>query len=248
MKHLIFIGLLFGAVSCSTVHFMEVQPMNGERLHELPEELQGTWYGDDSVSYIRHYPTYSEDFSVHRDSLGNIVDTTIRYTYLSDSLRLYKGGDYYVYNDRFTNGTWRIMVVKTRKNGDIDHYYIDDPIFYSKLKGLNIDSAETIAYLYIEEIDDIAGVDTVLVNPTIKQLESDEFSNVQNAYIGGQIRIKDLKKIAKRKYLFYTYKADGTIYAPEPDIEQVEGPSEAEEKYWEMHMHAERKITETEGD
>lgn len=224
MKFILPIALSLILTSCLTVSFNQPQPKDGQRLKEFPEKLQGKWKMDDG-DFIMIDATGIGTSNLIVDSLNNIIDTSYRYTSLSDSLRIYEGGKYYVYNEQSSNGSWTFAVTKVDFKGNIYNYLCDDFKFYSSLKGLKVDSASYMVQHYLHEIDELITLDTTVYNPSVKELSKINNDEIEWIYFNGQIRIRDLKKITVRKNLISIYKVDGTIEIEEQESDLEEGNS-----------------------
>ena len=219
MRILFLFGALAILVSCHTVRFVNPQPLNGERLRSFPVELHGIWrLQDEGTIEFREDVVIATEF--HRDSLGTVRDTTYEYTYLNDSIQLYRADDYLVFNELKTNGYWRIMAVRQEKKGAIGLYFCDEYSIYGKFKGLTIDSASLLYDQYVAEIDDLVSVDTMLVHPTLKSLKKDRKDQVSYVVMNGQMHPKDLKKICREEFLYMRLMQDGTIYIPKLELDE----------------------------
>lgn len=218
MKWLFLSALILTLVSCSTVNFTQPQPLGGERLHVMPSELQGTWYNEGGESLI-FKENYARAQEFQKDSLGTITDTTYEYTYLSDSILLFKADKYFVFNELRESGNYRVMIAQTEKKGAIGFYFCDDPMVYGKMKSLRMDSVQAYYYEEVAGSDELVDVDTLLILPGIKDLEH---YYINSAWFGGQMLPKELKKVCREEYLNFRLMPDGTVYYPKLDIEEEE--------------------------
>lgn len=217
MKNLVYFLILLGLVSCSTVHFNEPQPKNGTRLHDFPVEIQGSWIADSGESMsITESQIITENFE--HDSLGNVVDTNFKYQLLSDNLQLYRKGNYFVFNEQYDDGSFRILVGQKEANGDLSFYFCDDPQVYGKMHELKMDSASVYIAEYNSEIDDFIDYDSLIVAPKRKDLRQENIQQVQFVHYSGQLKQRNLKKVCREEYLYCILKSDGTIFVPESDI------------------------------
>lgn len=221
MKLLIAFFLFISLSSCLTVSFNQPQPKDGDRLQVFPEELRGTWTENDGDFFTIDAGGIGSSTLIY-DSLENLIDTTYKYNALSDSLRMYQGGRYFIYNEQASDGTWIFAVTKVDAKGNIYNYICDDFKFYLNLNGLKADSASYHVQYYLDDIDEFRDFDTTIYNPSEKELSEIEVDDLQRVYFNGQIRIKDLRKIAIRKNLISIYWADGTAEEMKPDSEQEE--------------------------
>lgn len=199
--------------ACNTVDFYQPQPLNGERLSAIPQELQGVWKVPEGER-IEYTAEYFREEHFQKDSLGTVIDTTWQYTYLSDSIQLFRGEKYFVFNAQNDEGYWNFIVHRLEKNGAIGLYYCDDYTVYGKMKGLIMDSVFLNSQYYVDDLDEFAYKDTVLIHPTIKEIDALEYDNIDDVLVSGQIRIKDLKKVCRKEYLICRLLPDGTIYYP----------------------------------
>lgn len=216
MKLLIAISFLITLTSCLTVSFNQPQPKDGKRLQEFPEELQGTWKMKDG-DFLTIDDAKITLSKMINDSLNNVIDTSYNYTNLSDTIRMYRGGNFYVYNVQSSNGSWLFALAKVDSKGNIYNYLCDDFMFYAKLKGLKADSASYQVQHYIHETDELNTLDTTIYHPSVKVLSKIANDDIRWVYFDGQIRISDLRKIAIRKNLISIYKVDGTVEEIEED-------------------------------
>jgi len=221
MKFFLFILIVFSIASCNTVHFNEPQPKNGTRLYSFPEALQGSWTDNSGESMtITASQIISENFQ--HDSLGNIIDTSYKYESLSDTIQLYEKDGFFVFNEQYADGSFRIMIAHPKKNGDIGYYFCDEPQVYNKMRGLKIDSADLYMVEYVSEIDDFIEYDTLLVAPQQKELYSDNVQQVSSVYYSGQVSIRQFKKICREEFIYFILKSDGTVYVPESGGEEIQ--------------------------
>ena len=227
MKFILLIALSLILTSCFTVSFNQPQPKDGQRLKEIPEKLQGKWIFDSGDSLMID-ATGIRTSTHNLDSLNNIVDRSYKYTSLSDSIRIYEGGKYYVYNERYNDGSWLVAVTKVDFKGNIYIYYCDDVKFYSRLKGLKVDSVSYTVQHHLHDIDELITLDTIVYNPTVKELSKIDNDEIQWIFFNGQIRVKDLQKIAARQNLKSIYKVDGTIEEKKQESDSEEGNSAKE--------------------
>jgi len=239
MKFISLIALSLILTSCWTVSFNQPQPKDGQRLKEIPEELQGKWIKNNGASLmIDATGIGTMNIIVEVDSLNNnIVDTSYNYYRLSDSIRIYRGGKYYVYNELRGDGAWGFAVTKVDFKGNIYNYYCDDVKFYRRLKGLKVDSVSYILKVdsvfnmeedHLHDIDELIISDTIVYNPTVKELSKIDNYEIQWIFFNGQIRVKDLHKITVRKNLISIYKVDGTIEVKRLLYNSEEGSSAKE--------------------
>jgi hypothetical protein len=224
MKFLIFPLVLLLVVSCTSVEFSQPQPVGGERLTTMPAELLGTWHAPTGESLIfKDNYVQAQDFK--KDSLGTVVDTTYEYTYLADSTFLLKADKYFVFNELTESGTYRIMVAQQEKKDAIGFYLCLDAPFYGKIKSVQLDSADVQIQYYDEDLGEEVYYDSLLIQPSSKDLMDSRVSLISTLWIGGQLRTKDLKKICREEYLYFRLMPDGTIQLPkkeEVDIEEEE--------------------------
>lgn len=227
MKVLIAISLFITLTSCLTVSFNQPQPKDGNRLQEFPEELRGTWTKDDGDFFTINAAGIQSSNLIY-DSLENLIDTSYKYTALSDSLQLHQGGKYYVYNMQDSEDMWNFAVVNVDVKGNIYTYLCDDAKFYSELKGIKVDSLSYSGQHYLEGTDEFLDFDTTIHNPSAKEISKMDYADLRNVYFNGQIRIRDLRKIAVRKNLISIYRSDGTVEeanreseTDEPEVEEV---------------------------
>ena len=230
MKFISLIALSLILTSCWTVSFNQPQPKDGQRLKEIPEELQGKWIKNNGDSLmIDATGIGTMNIIVEVDSLNNnIVDTSYNYDRLSDSIRIYRGGKYYVYNELRGDGAWGFAVTKVDFKGNIYNYYCDDVKFYRRLKGLKVDSVSYTVQHHLHDIDELITLDTIVYNPTVKELSKIDNDEIQWIFFNGQIRVKDLQKIAARQNLKSIYKVDGTIEEKKQESDSEEGNSAKE--------------------
>lgn len=225
MKVLFAISLFITLTSCLTVSFNQPQPKDGNRLQEFPEELRGTWTKDDG-DFFTIKASGIQSSNLIYDSLENLIDTSYRYTALSDSLQLYQGGKYYVYNMQDSEDMWNFAVVNVDVKGNIYTYLCDDAKFYSELKGIKVDSLSYSGQYYLEDSDEFLDFDTTIYYPSAKEISKMDYADLRNVYFNGQIRIKDLRKIAVRKNLMSIYRVDGTVEEMDVDSEEEDNMSE----------------------
>lgn len=195
---LIILSLLFS--SCAHVYFTEPQPDGGARIYEIPEELFGEWMDDNGGLEID--VTGIMDISLNRNTDGNIIDTSYRKTELSDTMRLYKTKNLYVFNYRDGSDYWELVVIQKMKNGDIKFYQTANPEIFVKDKRLRLEEAKYI----------IDGEEQVVND--LKSDNTDE-SGFKFAVFSGQMKVKTLRKILKEEYLMVALLNDGTIYIPQ---------------------------------
>ena len=203
----VFLFTIFSFIlsSCVQVYFIEPQPKGGILLTEIPEELQGKWTLASSEFIIdkRGYTFYQ----IGTDTLSNSSDTIYERVNLTDSVRLYKSKRFYIVNSREDDKNWEIVVIKKLRNGDIYLYETRDPEFYIKDRNLKLVSAK----YEIDDRDTIVGS----LNPYFEGS-----SRFQSAIFSGQMKLKGIKKIAKKKNIIFILKKDGTLVNPSRDIEE----------------------------
>lgn len=196
MKALYFLTFLSVIISsCSSVSFLETQPNGGTLLNEIPEELHGNWLVEKSSISIS-----KNGFDINSPEIKNA------HIILSDTFRLYKANNYYVFNFSMKDKEkWEIILLKKLKNGDINIYETRDYRLFTKDKNLKI---ETIHYGNTGE-----PIDTT-VNKINKDLH--EKSSYQQALFSGRMNIKTLDKITKNeRNILLSLKKDGTIISME---------------------------------
>jgi hypothetical protein len=191
-----------------------VQPLNGERLTSFPIELQGTWGAEkgDSIS-IQQSAIVSK--SSHFDSLGALTAIHTERTQLTDSLLLYKSGKYYVFNELSKAGYYTITIVEKDRKGNLNHYFCDDPFQFKNIHELTVDSASVFVSEYDSSNDEIIEYDSVLVEPSIKELKNNSLFQINGIYFSGQITPQKLKRLCKKRFLYMRYMTDGNVYIPE---------------------------------
>jgi hypothetical protein len=196
MKTLYFLTFLSVIItSCSSVSFLEPQPIGGTLLNEIPKELHGNWSVErDSIAINKN------GFDINSPEIKNA------HIILSDTFRLYKANNYYVFNFSETNKEyWQIILIKKLKNGDINIYETRDYRLFANDKNLKI---ESIHYGNTAESFDT----------TVNKINQDlhKKSNYQEAVFSGRMNIKTLDKITKNeRNILLSLKKDGTIISME---------------------------------
>ena len=85
-------------VSCVHVYFKDPQTLEGVQCSEIPDELQGTWLGieDGDKEGVAFDMNGIDAIKIFQDPETGMIDTLHRRTDLSDSLRLYRSGKFYL--------------------------------------------------------------------------------------------------------------------------------------------------------
>ena len=207
MKHIlyiIFLPLLFA--SCATIYFFDPQPKSGLLLNEFPVQLQGKWQDKEGKVVITS--NCYQYFSLKSDSAEKKTDKVDDDNMcLSDTVRLYKAGDYILVNLFHQNiSKWEIIcVIKKEKNDDLSFFYISDPEVLTKDKNLKLTNANFT-------IDGVDTMVTTLQPPHQKQAE------LNSATFSGQMGKKTIRRITKKKNLVQTLKKNGLIVRKMLDI------------------------------
>lgn len=194
------IGISSTLVSCSHVYFNEPQPKGGKRLKEIPAELCGVWMNEEKRYSIVASGFYESN--IFMDTISMEMDTAVFWNPLSDTTRLYRAKDLFVYhNKRNGNPYWEISVLEVQKNGDVNLYYTDDPELFRYEKGLKLIEVS------------VNMNDTTLVMTEIPPLN--DSTSVNYVVFDGQMKLKSLRKMVATPYLKYRFHKDGTLEEPE---------------------------------
>jgi hypothetical protein len=194
MKTLYFLTFLSVIItSCSSVSFLEPQPIGGTLLNEIPKELHGNWSVErDSIAINKN------GFDINGQSIGPA------HIILIDTFRLYKANNYYVFNfSKKDKEKWEIILLKKLKNGDINIYETRDYRLFANDKNLKIESINYSTFGNENNLD-----------TTVNQINQDlhKKSDYQTAIFSGRMNIKTLDKITKNnKNIIFTLKKNGTI-------------------------------------
>ena len=194
---LIALSLFF--TSCVHIYFLEPQPKGGERLTEFPQELFGTWWGQEGGVRINEVGITDIDFIT--DSVENVIDTVYETMVLCDTFRIYQAKELFVLNVQKEGANWELLAFKPLKNGDIEYYTFTQPEVFIKDSGLELLEA---TYIIDGESRQVTTLD-----PSFE--ESIEF---ESAVFSGQMKLKTLRKALKNDDSKCVFKSDGTIYCP----------------------------------
>lgn len=222
---LLLIVLSMSLSSCFHLYFDRVQPKGGVELTSVPEELQGQWF-------LRHSINESKSDSIYIDQNGwftydydSIKNEYIREGLnLSDTLRLFKAGEYYVANYSEDRMWWEVEIIHRHENGDIYFYYPSEAPYFGKRLGLRVVEINEAYREWEEEIMEY--VETEKRPRKRLKMGSDVFQ--RNAvYYSGQFRVKDISKVMIEKNLVQIYRVDGSIERPNqpspyPDSTDIE--------------------------
>jgi hypothetical protein len=195
--------LLLGLSSCFHLYFDQPQPKKGIKLTTVPVELQGRWFRDNDTSYIDENGLFNYDF----DSIkGKFIKD--RYA-LSDSILLFKSGDYYVLNFK-DKSWWEVVIIERKRNGDIYFYYPSTAPYFGKSFGLRVHKIDQhFGSIWIN--DSVARDRHILFK---KRLSLKKGISRKAVYYKGQFRIKDIKKVTIPENVLWIFKNDGTIENP----------------------------------
>lgn len=192
--------ILLSTSSCFHVYFDQPQPKNGIKLPTVPDELHGKWIDVKDTFYIDGSGGFGYDF----DSIsGNYIKDGFL---LSDSILLYRAGNYYVVNYSKDRIWWEVEIIERKENGDLYFYYPSKAPYFGKRLGLRVDKIE-------QEFEPVWLNDSIGRNRHVLFKKSLKMNNVmsRNAiYYKGQFRIKDIKKVTILDNLTIIYKHDGT--------------------------------------
>ena len=190
--------LVFTIYSCVSIYFTEPQPKDGFLFEKIPEELHGQW-DDKSSGGIKIVNNGIITFKIRKDSLSNITDTSFTNFILSDTVQLYKLDPFYILNYKTKNNPWEIAIIEKQKNGNILTYVVFDPELFTKDTNLKLENANFT----------INGEDTIVktLNPYCEHS-----IKLNNATFSGKMSVQTIKKLAKRKNIFYILKKDGFVY------------------------------------
>ena len=192
-KKLYFYFLIIGSLlsSCVSVYFDQPQPKGGELLTNFPKEFQGKWLGDDDTIYINSNCVKVYEYIT--DSVTMLKETKLTQFCLSDSIQLYKAGDYYVANLKNKEQGWEIYVFEFQKNGDLYSYYPSTSPFMGKGHGLKV---EKVISTPIDASISEGSAGNEIVSKSIQPKDNETINTV---YYKGQFRIKDIHKIIKEE-------------------------------------------------
>lgn len=177
------------------------------------KKLHGKWTAATGETYTINDSIF-EIMSLVYDDLENQTYTSFDTLSLSDSVQLLALGNYYVYSFLEENGTFIVAIVECEKNGDFNHYYEDDPLQYSKVRSLTIDSASVLWDDYDEVRDELIQYDTVLYHPNFQDLRQSEVAILNWVEFSGQMRKRDLRKLCVAENLIFSLRNDGSLYLP----------------------------------
>lgn len=199
LKIFYFIALSILIASCSHIYFTEPQPKCGVPLTEIPNELHGVWRDQNGGLEI-HKNGFNE-FRYELDSITNSFDTIVENVNLSDSFKLFKAKDLYVFNAKYKSEYWEFAILTKQKNGDIHYYTTSEPDIFIKDRNLKLIEAKY-------NIDDEEKI-LKTINPDFEDHISFEY-----AIFSGQMKFKTLKKIITNENLMHVYKNNGTLFSP----------------------------------
>lgn len=193
--------LMFGLNSCLSVYFDQPQPKNGIQLKSVPKELQGSWIEKSDTVYIGDNGIYHYEF----DSLSqSFVKEGLS---LSDSVLLYKAGEYYVVNFTDDYKLWEVEIIHRHDNGDLYFYYPRTAPYFGRNINLRVDSISQVYEPVM--INDSTGRDRRVLFK--KSLKMKNVMSRNAVYYKGQFRIRDIPKVIIPENLDGIYKHDGTI-------------------------------------
>jgi len=193
------ISLSIVITSCSHIYFTEPQPRGGIPLFEIPNELHGVWSDQNGGIEIHKYG-YNE-FKYELDSVTNSFDTLIKYMNLSDSFKLFRAKELYVFNAKLKSKYWEIAILTKQKNGDIHYYVTSEPDVFVKDRNLKLIEAKY-------NIDDEEKI-IKTINP-----DFEDHISFKYAIFSGQMKYKTLRKIITNENLMQVYKKNGTFFSP----------------------------------
>ncbi|MFT5861001.1 MAG: hypothetical protein ACI865_003119 [Flavobacteriaceae bacterium] len=197
----------FSHISCVHVYFKEPQTLEGVQLSEIPNELQGVWLEVEDDENDNHQNGISfdakglDDLRINKFEQTGNVDTLHRRTNLSDSLRLYKSGKFYLVNSRENSEYWEVTVLRIR-HGDIFIYDCRDPDIYLKDQNLTL---EEVGYSQLASEEDL------IVKTMIE--ETSDTLKFQHALYSGQMSSKTVRRIAKKRNLQLIMREDGSVWS-----------------------------------
>jgi len=186
--------------SCTHVYFINPQPKGGKQLNEIPKEICGKW-GNEYGGVLIEYDKITM-YNINRDSLDNIIDTNYTINPLSDSLRLFKVEDFYVFNISENQGHWEIAILSIETNGDIVTYFITD-----------VHALAQDPDLKIEEANYLVGDEEVILTELNADYDETEF--LMHVVFSGQMSAKSLRKLMVPENKVYIFKPDGRFIYPD---------------------------------
>lgn len=192
--------LFFNLSSCFTVYFDQPQPKKGIKCTTVPDELHGKWIHESDTFYIDE----SGGFMYNFDSIsGNYNKEGF---ILSDSILLFKAGDFYVMNHTKDKIWWQVQIIDRKENGDLYFYYPSTAPYFGKRLGLRVKNIE-------QEFEPVWLNDSIGRDRYVffrKNLSMKNVMTRNTVYYKGQFRIKDIEKIIIPDNLSIIYKHDGT--------------------------------------
>lgn len=181
--------------SCTSVHFEVPQPKGGERLKEIPKELQGTWIHNFDTCYV--FAKGYTDVNSTLDSLGKVVKVKRGTMLLSDSVILNKAGKYYVVNFLSDDGNgYQVVILERKDNGEIQWYYPATPPFFGSGNGLVVKKVVR------------SKKQKTFTNKSLQKVEGEHIDKV---FYSGQFGIDDIKKVLILQNTVRVLKTDGTF-------------------------------------
>ncbi len=206
--------------SCFSLYFDQPQPKGGIQLLSVPEDLQGFWVKDSSVDldtdtvYIDATGQYSFVF----DSLAKVYRK--EGYFLSDSMLLFKAGDYYVANLSKDGIWWEVEIIELKENGDICLYYPKTAPYFGRGRGLKV-------LKIVQEYDPIPLKDHPIGRERRvvfrRSLGMKNVYSREAVYYEGQFRIKDIEKVVIQENLAERYTFDGKWITPsQTDSTEIE--------------------------
>lgn len=194
MRKLILLLIIIVFASCTGVYFEVPQPKGGERLKEIPKELQGVWAKNYDTCYV--FATGYTDVHSTLDSNGKVSGVNRNTMLLSDSLILNKAGKYYVANSLADDGNgYQVVVLEKKENGEIHWYYPASPPFFGSSKTLIVKKVER------------SKKQKKFINKSLLDVKGEHIDKV---FYSGQFTIDDIKKVTIKENTIRILKPDGT--------------------------------------
>lgn len=198
---LLLVILIASLTSCFHVYFDQPQPKNGIQLFSVPQDLQGAWIDEGDTTYIGENGLYMFDYDSINQQFKKEGFT------LSDSVLLFKAGDYYVVNVTDDHIFWEVEILHRHENGDIYFYYPKTAPYFGKNLRLHVDSIS-------QEFEPVMLNDSIGRDRRVlfkKSLKMKHVMTRNAVYYRGQFSIKDIEKVVIPENLERIYRQNGTI-------------------------------------
>lgn len=210
MRTIFYILSFLSLTSCFStyVYFDEPQPSKGTFLTEAPTELHGTWFDSTEIEL-----KISSTCLIMKERIYDSLDNSIRFeadtSCLSDSIMLYKAGDYYVLNLLHKDEKWQVFIIEKKSNGDQVWYYPETAPFFGRGHGLKVKEVEK-TYRLKQIGDSIYKEQKPIFNKSFRPNKKVEKINA--VHYSGQFRIKDIQKVAIPENVFWVLRSNGKIF------------------------------------